>query len=131
MARRATAVLISGSGSNLRALLDAARDPAYPAVIRLVVSNRPEAFGLERARRAGVPAAVERGGEPVAESLDDPRIPGIYRGDDEERLFRPHAAGRRLRVQQQGSMDSVCNCGDCYIVRLPVARSLASAAWSR
>ena len=58
MARRATAVLISGSGSNLQALLDAARDPAYPAAIRLVVSNRPEAFGLERARRAGVPAAV-------------------------------------------------------------------------
>ncbi len=58
MARRATAVLISGSGSNLQALLDAARDPGYPAAIRLVISNRPEAFGLERARRAGVPAVV-------------------------------------------------------------------------
>lgn len=58
MGRRATAVLISGSGSNLQALLEAARDPAYPARIELVVSNRPDAFGLERARRARVPAAV-------------------------------------------------------------------------
>lgn len=58
MARRATAVLISGSGSNLQALLEAARDPDYPAAIRLVVANRPDAFGLERARRAGVPAVV-------------------------------------------------------------------------
>lgn len=58
MARRPTAVLISGSGSNLQALLEAARDPDFPAVIRLVVSNRPDAYGLERARRAGVPAVV-------------------------------------------------------------------------
>ncbi|MCX7629987.1 MAG: phosphoribosylglycinamide formyltransferase [Geminicoccaceae bacterium] len=58
MGRRATAVLISGSGTNLQALLDAARAPDYPAAIRLVVSNRPDAFGLERARRAKVPAVV-------------------------------------------------------------------------
>lgn len=58
MARRPTAVLISGSGSNLQALLDAAREPTFPAVVRLVVSNRPDAYGLERARRAGVPAVV-------------------------------------------------------------------------
>lgn len=58
MGRRATAVLISGSGTNLQALLDAARAPDYPAAVRLVISNRPDAFGLERARRAGVPAVV-------------------------------------------------------------------------
>jgi len=48
-------VLISGRGSNLQALLDAAADPAYPAEIALVISNRPGAYGLERARAAGVP----------------------------------------------------------------------------
>ncbi len=47
-------VLISGRGSNLQALLDAASDPAYPAEIVLVISNRPGAFGLERAAKAGV-----------------------------------------------------------------------------
>ena len=49
------AILISGRGSNMLALLEAARDPAYPAEIVLVVSNRPEAPGLVRAAEAGIP----------------------------------------------------------------------------
>ena len=54
MARLKVGVLISGRGSNLQALIDAAADPAYPAEIVLVISNRPEAPGLERAARAGI-----------------------------------------------------------------------------
>lgn len=49
-----TAVLISGRGSNMAALLDAARDPDYPAEIVLVISNRPDAPGLRLAAEAGV-----------------------------------------------------------------------------
>jgi phosphoribosylglycinamide formyltransferase-1 len=49
-------VLISGRGSNLAALIEAARDPLYPAEIVLVLSNRPGAAGLDRAREAGIPA---------------------------------------------------------------------------
>jgi phosphoribosylglycinamide formyltransferase 1 len=56
--RRRTAVLISGRGSNLQALLAAAREPAYPADIALVVSNRPDAAGLAAAREAGVKAVA-------------------------------------------------------------------------
>lgn len=52
------AVLISGSGSNLQALLDAAAAPDYPAEIVLVISNRPSAGGLQRAKNAGVPTQV-------------------------------------------------------------------------
>lgn len=52
------AVLISGRGSNLRALLEASADPAFPAEIALVVSNEPAAGGLGIARAAGVPTAV-------------------------------------------------------------------------
>jgi phosphoribosylglycinamide formyltransferase-1 len=51
-------VLISGRGSNLQALIDAAADPAYPAEIALVVSNRSEAAGLQRAAAAGIPREV-------------------------------------------------------------------------
>ncbi|MBC7266593.1 MAG: phosphoribosylglycinamide formyltransferase [Coriobacteriia bacterium] len=51
-------VLISGSGTNLQALLDACASGALSAVIAVVISNKPDAFGLERARRAGVPAVV-------------------------------------------------------------------------
>ncbi len=54
--REAVGVLISGGGTNLQALIDAAQDPAYPAEIVVVISNREEAGGLERARRAGIPA---------------------------------------------------------------------------
>lgn len=56
--RKRVGVLISGRGSNLQALLDAAARPGYPAEIVLVVSNRPGAYGLERARAAGVATAV-------------------------------------------------------------------------
>src|SRR3954453_7295201 len=58
MTRLKLGVLISGRGSNLQALIDAAADPAYPAEIVLVISNRAEAAGLERAARAGVPHRV-------------------------------------------------------------------------
>jgi phosphoribosylglycinamide formyltransferase-1 len=56
--RKRVAVLISGRGSNLEALIAAAREPTYPADIVLVVANRADAKGLERARQAGVAAAV-------------------------------------------------------------------------
>jgi phosphoribosylglycinamide formyltransferase-1 len=54
MARVRTAVLISGRGSNLKSLIDAARKPDYPAEIALVVSNIATAGGLEIAREAGI-----------------------------------------------------------------------------
>lgn len=53
-----TAVFASGSGTNLQAVLDRARSGALPLEIRLVVSNRADAFAIERARRAGVPFRV-------------------------------------------------------------------------
>jgi phosphoribosylglycinamide formyltransferase-1 len=56
--RKKVGVLISGRGSNLQALLDACADPAYPARIVLVISNKPDVQGLERAERAGVPTRV-------------------------------------------------------------------------
>ena len=58
MARKRVAVLISGRGSNMAALIAAARSPDYPADIAVVLSNRPEAGGLQRASDAGIPTAV-------------------------------------------------------------------------
>lgn len=52
------AVLISGRGSNLGALLRAAEHPSYPARIVLVISNRADAGGLDLARAAGVPTEI-------------------------------------------------------------------------
>jgi phosphoribosylglycinamide formyltransferase-1 len=56
LARLKLAVLISGRGSNLQSLIDACAGPDYPAEIVLVISNVPDAFGLERARKANVEA---------------------------------------------------------------------------
>jgi phosphoribosylglycinamide formyltransferase 1 len=53
-------VLISGSGSNLQALLDACADPAYGAQVVAVGADRDEIEGLRRAERAGVPTFVHR-----------------------------------------------------------------------
>ncbi|MFA5844816.1 MAG: phosphoribosylglycinamide formyltransferase [Coriobacteriia bacterium] len=49
-------VLISGSGTNLQAIIDASADGSLEADVAVVVSNVADAFGLERARRAGIPA---------------------------------------------------------------------------
>lgn len=54
MSRKRVAVLISGRGSNMAALIDAAGDDAFPAEIVLVLSNRPDAGGLTVARQAGI-----------------------------------------------------------------------------
>jgi phosphoribosylglycinamide formyltransferase 1 len=58
MAKKRVAVLISGRGSNMTALIDAAKAQDYPAEIVLVVSNRPDALGLARARDAGIATAL-------------------------------------------------------------------------
>jgi phosphoribosylglycinamide formyltransferase-1 len=58
MARKRVAVLISGRGSNMAALIDAAKEPAYPAEISLVISNVPDAAGLRIAEAAGIAIGV-------------------------------------------------------------------------
>ena len=58
MARLRTGVLISGRGSNLQALIDACAARDYPAEIVLVVANRADAAGLERAARAKIPTRI-------------------------------------------------------------------------
>ena len=56
MSRKRVGVLISGRGSNLQALIEACKDPAYPAEIVLVIANVADAQGLARAEAAAIPA---------------------------------------------------------------------------
>ncbi len=58
MRKARTAVLISGRGSNMMALVEAARDPAFPTEISCVVSNRADAKGLDFAAAHGIPTRV-------------------------------------------------------------------------
>ena len=89
--KRRTAILISGRGSNMAALIAAARDPGYPAEIVLVVSNRPDAAGLALARDAGVAAVT----------LDH----GRFRGDR-----AAHEASIDAALRQAG-VEIVCLAG--------------------
>jgi phosphoribosylglycinamide formyltransferase 1 len=58
MRRRRVAVLISGRGSNMAALVEAAQAPDYPAEVALVISNRADAAGLKMAQAAGIVTSV-------------------------------------------------------------------------
>jgi len=58
MIKKRVAVLISGRGSNMAALIEAARDATFPAAIVLVLSNRPAAAGLAMARTSAIATAV-------------------------------------------------------------------------
>jgi len=72
MSRKRIGVLISGRGSNLGALIAAAREPDYPAEIVLVVSNRPDAAGLSRAAEAGLATVVvDHKGFPDRRAFED------------------------------------------------------------
>ena len=109
--RKRVAVLISGRGSNMASLIEAAKDASYPADIALVISNRPEAAGLARAQADGVQtlvvehrphgkdrAAFER---VLQQALDEHRIELVCLGGF-MRLFTPdfvlHWQGRMLNI---------------------------------
>ena len=51
-------MLVSGEGTNLQAILDATKNPSYPAVVKVVVSNKENVGALRRAEKAGVKTAV-------------------------------------------------------------------------
>ena len=71
-ARKRVAILISGRGSNMTALIEAAADADFPAEIALVISNRPDAKGLEFAQAHGIATAVvDHRGYPSREAFED------------------------------------------------------------
>ncbi|BAI71947.1 phosphoribosylglycinamide formyltransferase [Azospirillum sp. B510] len=79
MSKLKLGVLISGRGSNLQALIDACAAPDFPAEIALVLSNKADALGLERAARAGIATAVVGhrdypGDKPAFEAAMDARL---------------------------------------------------------
>jgi phosphoribosylglycinamide formyltransferase 1 len=77
-----TAVLISGRGSNLQALIEAARAEDYPAEIVLVISNVERAEGLQRARDAGIPTKVVPHQDFAAREEFDAAIDAVLRETD-------------------------------------------------
>jgi phosphoribosylglycinamide formyltransferase 1 len=87
-ARTPVGVLVSGAGTNLEALLHACADPAFPAQVALVVSNRPTARALDVARSHGV----------LAVALSQADFGGDAAARDTAMRDRMRAAGVRLVV---------------------------------
>jgi phosphoribosylglycinamide formyltransferase-1 len=105
MSRR-LGVLISGRGSNLQALVDAVADGRLDATIAVAISNREDAAGLERARRAGIEAlCISHRGWPVR--------------DDYDRAL--------VRALQDRHVDLVCLAGFMRLVGTPLLEAFPNA----
>lgn len=74
------AVLISGSGSNLQAIIDASERGEIPCRVGIVVSNKPDAYGLTRAKNHGIPTAVVGHRDFPTREAFDARLVEIVRG---------------------------------------------------
>jgi len=98
MTRRRTAILISGRGSNMVSLLEAASRAEFPARVVAVISNRPDAPGLARATAAGI----------HAEALDHKRFAG--------RAAFEEALDARLRAHD---VDLICLAGFMRLLTAP------------
>ena len=109
-ARKRVAILISSRGSNMTALVEAARDPAFPAEIVGVFSNRADAPGLQYASLAGIPTAVASHKDFDSREAFDAHIQTILDGWGAELIclagymrilstpFAEHWLGRMLNV---------------------------------
>lgn len=78
--KKRVAILISGRGSNMTALIEAARDPAYPAEIVGVFSNKADAPGLAYAEAAGIPTAVRSHKDFSSREAFDAEVDAILAG---------------------------------------------------
>ena len=67
-------VLISGRGSNLQAIIDACEKGEIPANVAVVISNKPEAYGLERAKKHNIPAVVFKDETEILKALKEHKV---------------------------------------------------------
>jgi phosphoribosylglycinamide formyltransferase 1 len=106
---RRIGVLISGRGSNLQALIDAVRSGALDARIAVVISNRPGAAGLDRARDAGIEALV-------LDHRDQQQFPS--------RIDYDRAVARALQSRQ---VSLVCLAGFMRLIGPPLLEAFPDA----
>jgi len=105
-----TAILISGSGTNLQAFIDAVKDGDLDLELTVVFSNNPDAYGLQRAEQAGIPTAcIQHSDFPDSESFDHAVIAELDRFEPDllilagfMRILSPtfvaHYAGKILNI---------------------------------
>jgi len=105
-----TAILISGSGTNLQAFIDAVQGGELDLDLAVVFSNNPDAFGLERAERSGIPTScIQHSDYPDRDSFDQAVIAELDRFEPDllilagfmrilSKAFVAHYAGKILNI---------------------------------
>lgn len=71
------AVFVSGSGSNLQAIMDACQEGQIKAQIALVISDKAQAYALKRAEQAGIPTLISQDSKEIIQSLRNHDVTGI------------------------------------------------------
>lgn len=125
------AVMISGRGTNLQALIDRAADGRLNAEVAVVVCDRPEAYGIQRAKKAGIPVEVVDYKHylkaPIEDLMELPLPPGVdldalekeqlilENPDRDKRMARLRrlvlAEGEMVRIMDSFEPDIVCTAG--------------------
>jgi phosphoribosylglycinamide formyltransferase-1 len=77
-------VLVSGSGSNLQSIIDNIEKGTLPARIRIIISNNPEAFAIERARKHNIPTVVIKSGGSGSREEYDQKLVDTLKSHDVE-----------------------------------------------
>ncbi|HIY82981.1 MAG TPA: phosphoribosylglycinamide formyltransferase [Candidatus Rubneribacter avistercoris] len=120
-------VLLSGSGTNLQAILDAVRNEGLPVEVVLAVSSRPDAYGIERAQAAGIPTLVmnrELYADPLAA---DARIAGALREAGAEYVVMAGYMRKVTPVMLDAFPDRVLNLHPALLPSFKGAHAIADA----
>ena len=120
-------VLLSGSGTNLQAIIDAAANDGLPVDIVRVVSSRPDAYGIERARAAGIPATVLNRGVYADPEAADARIVAELREAGAEYVVMAGYMRKVTPVMLEAFPDRVLNLHPALLPSFKGAHAIADA----
>ncbi|MDO4290925.1 MAG: phosphoribosylglycinamide formyltransferase [Eggerthellaceae bacterium] len=120
-------VLLSGSGTNLQAIIDAVRDEALPVEIVHVISSRPDAYGIERARAAGLSVTALNRDVYADPAAADARIVDEMRSAGAEYLVMAGYMRKLTPVVLDAFPDHVLNLHPALLPSFKGAHAIADA----
>ena len=125
-------VLVSGSGTNLQAMIDRIADGRLHAEIAAVISDNPDAFGLERAKKHGIPAVVidySKYSKKHLENIPWEKLPEHFNQIVQSQRLFPHLHGSKLRERLARMVlaeQELVTIIDSYkVVRIPIDNGIS------
>lgn len=120
-------VLISGSGTNLQAIIDAIAEEGLPVEIVHVISSRPDAYGIQRAQEAGLPVTILNGDVYADPIQADQRIVDAMRNDGAEYLVMAGYMRKLTPVVLNAFPDRVLNLHPALLPSFKGAHAIQDA----